>query len=256
MNPIRSLALVLCAVALSACEKNAVQDITGPLPAARVKFYNFGVGAPAVNFYADERKMTAVSSTTGNESVGGIGYGGVGPGNLYAAIDPGQHTLSGRISAATDKDLPISNLPATIESGKHYSFFQSGFYNATEKNVDAFIVEDVFPAAIDYSATHVRFVNAISNSQPMTMYAVHTVTGDTSAVGSTVAYKSGGAFTPLPSGVYNLFTRHDGSTTNVIVRTGVNLLAGRVYTIAARGDMTIVSTTAATRPFLDFTSNR
>ena len=48
MNTLRSIAMLLCTIALTACEKNAVQDITGSLPGARVKFFNFGVGAPAV----------------------------------------------------------------------------------------------------------------------------------------------------------------------------------------------------------------
>jgi hypothetical protein len=44
------MVLLLVAAALSAaCEKSAVQDITAP-PAgsARIKFFNFGVGAPGV----------------------------------------------------------------------------------------------------------------------------------------------------------------------------------------------------------------
>lgn len=253
MSTYRSLALLLCAAALAACDKNAVQDITGPVPAARIKFFNFGVGSPAVNFYANDSKMTAINSTTGTESTLGVNYGGVGAGGLYSGIAPGQYTLSGKISAESDKDLAISNLSTTIEAGKHYSFYQSGFYNTTTKTVDAFIVEDPFPAEPNYSVTYVRFVNAISNSSPMTLYAVLTGTTDTVAVGSSVAYKSAGAFTALPGGVYNLFTRYDGSTTNRITRNAVSFSAGRVYTIGARGDLDTPSTAT---PFLDNTLNR
>ena len=42
--------MLCCAIALAGCEKNAVQDITGSLPGARIKFFNFGVNAPQVNF--------------------------------------------------------------------------------------------------------------------------------------------------------------------------------------------------------------
>ena len=77
-----------------------------------------------------------------------------------------------------------------------------------------------------------------------------------SPIGGAVAYKSGGAFTPLPNGVYDLATRTAGSATNAIVRTAVSFVAGRVYTIGARGDMTVTSTTATNRPFLDNTANR
>jgi hypothetical protein len=40
------------------------------------------------------------------------------------------------------------------------------------------------------------------------------------------------------------------------VRTGVTLAGGRIYTVGARGDITITSTTATNRPFLDNTTNR
>ncbi|HUF50010.1 MAG TPA: DUF4397 domain-containing protein [Longimicrobiales bacterium] len=273
MNTPRSIAMLLCAaVVATACEKNAVQDITSPdAGSARVKFFNFGVSAPAVNFYANDTKMTAINlgtcailtdanrelcTTTGTESTGGVAYGGAGSSGFYAAIQPGQYTLSGKIAAATDKDLAISSVPATIADGKHYSFFQSGFYNTTTKTVDGFIVEDAFPAAFDYAVAYVRFVNAISNANPMTLYARHTTTSTEEVVGGIVAYKAGGAFTALPSGVYDLSTRYAGASTNAIARAGVSFVAGRVYTITARGDITITSTTAVNRPFLDNTANR
>ena len=256
MNRYRSLAVLLCAAALASCEKNAVQEIAGNPPAARIRFFNFGVNAPGVNFYANDRKMTAISSASGVESTTGVAYGGVGAAGLYAGIEPGQYTLSGKIAAATDKDLAISNVTATIEDGKHYSFYQSGFYSTTTKSVDAFIVEDPFIADFDYSVAYVRFVNAISNANPMTLYAKHTVSLTETAVGTAVAYKGAGAFTALPSGVYDLGTRYTGVTTNAISRAAVSFSAGRVYTITARGDITVVSTTATNRPFLDNTLNR
>jgi hypothetical protein len=258
MNSYPAFAALLCAAVLTACDydKNAVQDITGPASAARIRFFNFGVNAPGVNFYADDAKMTAIRSTTGTEATTGTAYGGAASAGLYSAIASGQHTFSGRIAAATDKDLPISNVTATIVEGTHYSFYQSGFYNTTTKSVDAFVVEDPFPAEIDYSAAHVRFVNAISNSSPMTLYAKHTVTLVESPVGGLVAYKSAGSFTPLASGVYDISTRTAGSSTNAIARAGVSFSSGRVYTVSARGDMTVVSTTATNRPFLDVTANR
>jgi hypothetical protein len=59
----------------------------------------------------------------------------------------------------------------------------------------------------------------------------------------------------IPEGVYDLSTRVTGASTNAITRTAVTFLSGRVYTIASRGDMTVTSTTAATRPQLDNTAN-
>jgi len=260
MKPRAWIAALLCATMLFACdafEKNAVQDIAGPVPAgAQIKFFNFGVNAPAVNFYADARKMTAINSATEVESNLGVAYGGVGAGGFYTAIAAGAYTLAGKIAAATDKDLAISNLPATLAEGKRYSFYQSGFYDATAKSVDAFIVEDAFASQIDYAVAYVRFVHAIANANPMTLYAKNTSTGDSVAVGAEVSYKAAGAFTALPPGVYDLRARYAGVSTNAISRTGVSFLAGRVYTIGARGDITVTSTTATNRPILDNTANR
>ena len=256
MTTQRAIAAALMAVLLTACDKDAVQEIGGPVPGSYIKFFNFGVNAPSVNFYANDEKITAIQSTTGTESTLGVAYGAVGASGFYSAVDPGQYTLTGRISATTDKDLTISTVTATLEDGKRYSFYMSGFYNTTTKTVEGFVVEDAYPAEIDYSTAYVRFVNAISNANPMTMYVKNTTTQAEVAVGGVAAYKSAGAFTAVPPGVYDLSTRYAGQTTNAIARTGVSFSAGRVYTITARGDITVTSTTATNRPFLDNTTNR
>jgi len=257
-RPLPSLAALFGAALLASCGANAVQDITGPLPSARVRFFNFGVNAPAVNFYAGGAKMTAVQSTTGTESTNGVSYGGTGANNsgLYSGIAPGQYDLTGRIAAATDKDLVIAKVSATIADGKYYSFYMSGFYDPVAKTVEAFVVEDPIPAAFDYTQAYVRFVNALSNANAMTLYAKNTATGTEVPIGAAVAYKAAGAFTAVPAAVYDLSTRFAGSAANAIARTGVSFVAGRVYTITARGDITVTSTTATNRPFLDNTANR
>lgn len=254
MSTYRSLALLLCLAAVTACEKNAVQDITAPLPSARIKFFNFGVNAPAVNFYAGERKMTAIFSSTGTESTAGTAYGVGAAGGLYTGIEPGQHTLSGRIAGATDKDLPISELAATIEDGKKYSFYQSGFYDPETKTVDAFIVEDPFSEEFDYSVAKVRLVNAIANAEPLILHAaLRDTVLDEFVVGAAVPYKSAGAFTDLPNGVYDLTARYEDGTV-AISRTGVSFSAGRIYTMTARGDITV--TTGTNAAVLDLRLNR
>jgi hypothetical protein len=255
MKKLGSLAALLCAVALAACDKNSVQDITEPVPGSEVKFFNFGVGTPGVNFYADATKMTAISSTTGIESTTGVAQGGAGNGGFYSAIAPGTYTFTGKIAATTDKDLAIASLSAPLADGKAYSVFLSGIYNTTAKSSEIFIVEDNFSPTIDYTQAYVRFVNAISNSTPQTLY-IKPATGAELPVGGDVAYKSAGVFTAVPAGVYDLNTRNTGSSANAISRLQVSFSAGRVYTIASRGDMTVTSTTSANRPQLDNTANR
>jgi hypothetical protein len=118
------------------------------------------------------------------------------------------------------------------------------------------VLEDAYPAQIDWSAALVRFVHVIANGNPLTLYAANTFTFDTVVVAPAVAYKNGSAFMSLAPGIYDFFARYPDSTANKIVRTGVPLTNGRVYTIGARGDITVTSTTATNRPFLDATPNQ
>ena len=255
------LAALLFAGALSGCGEKAIQSIASPPPAtSRIRFFNFGVNAPGVNFYANDTKMTAITSSTGVEATTGIAYGGVGAGGNYAAIAPGQYTVQGRIAATTDKDKPISNVPVTIADGKFYSVYQSGFYDATAKTIDGFVVEDNFTVPTDVTTASVRFVNAISNSQPMTLYVKGTSAGATEiAIGSAVAYKGASAFVTIPAGPYDVYTRVAGSTTSVLTRTGLGFSPTRVYTVTARGDITVASTpttcSSTNKTCLDNTSN-
>jgi hypothetical protein len=254
MNRYISLAGLAAVALLAGCEKNGVQDITVDPPASRIKFFNFGVNAPSVNFYANDTKMTAVTSASGAESVNGVASGGVGAGGNYEGIDPGTYTFTGKISAAVDKDLPIASLSAQIADGKFYSYYISGIYNTTAKSAEAFIVEDKIPA-VDYSVANVRFVNAISNSSPMVLSIKNTTTGVVTPIGGAIAYKNAGDFVAVPGGVYDISTRVTGAATDAITRTAVSFANGRTYTIGARGDITVTSTSAATRPQLDNTAN-
>ena len=259
MTRYKSIAALLFASLLAACGTKEVQQLTGLDPQARVRFFNFGVNAPSVNFYADATKMTAVVSTTGTEATAGVAYGGVGANGAYSTLAPGQYTLAGKISATTDKDLAISTVQATLEDQKYYSFYMSGIYNTTTKTVDGFVIPDDFAIQQDSTITTVRFVHAISNANPMTLYAKSTTSGVETAIGAEIAYKGATAFVNLPSGAYDLSTRYTGSATNVITRPAVSFVGRKVYTITARGDITVAPSTAcaaANRTCLDNTANR
>jgi hypothetical protein len=262
MNRSRIFVALLGAFALAACEKNAVQVLpVSDLPGARIKFFNFGAGAPGVNFYAGNTKMTAVLSATGVEATTGVAYGSVGNGGAYSGIAAGPYTLTGRIAAAVDKDTIIASVTTNIDETKYYSYYVSGLYNTTTKKSDAFVVEDPVVAPTDFTVAQVRFVNAIFNASPLTLYAFNTIDSTTTTLGSGIAYKGAGVFTAIPAGIYNLYARYTDSTTNKASRNAVTFLGGRVYTIGARGDITVAPPPASnpigTRgPWLDNTANR
>lgn len=246
-------AALLAMLGLGGCnyEKNAVQSITRPLSGSFVRFANFSVGAPNVNFYANSTKMTGVSSATGTESTIGTAAGAFAGSSvgLYSTIAPGTYELNARITATVDKDLAISKVTQGIETGKYYTYYQSGTYNSTTKQSDAFVVLDPIPAEFDYTTAYVRFVNASANSPALTLHVRNTTSGTELPVGGSVAYKNAGEFVAVPSGVYDLATRTSGSATNVNTRTGVTFAIGRVYTVTLRN-------ATATTFTLDNTANR
>jgi len=258
MNRYRVLAALVFAATLSSCDKNELPTISDPVPTtiARIKFFNFGVNAPGVNFYGNALKLTAISSATGVESTLGTAYGAAGNGGFYSLVDPGAFTLTGKIAATVDKDLAIASVATTLDAGKAYSYYMSGFYNTGAKTVEAFVVEDPFVETIDFSVAYVRFVHAISNAAPMTLYAKNTTSLVEVPVGAEITYKGAGAFTSIAPGTYDLGARFNGVGTNAVSRTAVSFVGGRTYTIGARGDITVVSTTATNRPFLDNTANK
>lgn len=258
MTPSRYLALLACGAILAACSKDAVQQISGPLSGANVKFYNFSMGAPGVNFFANDAQVTALRSDSGATTKSGTTYSGVAAGGLYTAVTAGQVSLTGRIGTVTDAGVTIATVATALTDGKYYSMYLSGPYSTTTKKSDAFIIEDPIPAW-DYANANVRFVNTIANApNPMILWAKSRTVGDSVALGGPagIGYKGATGFVPIRGEAYDLTVRYPGSNTAVITRTEVTLSAARVYTISTRGDITITSTTAANRPFLDNTTNR
>lgn len=258
MMKLRSVAALMGIVAFASCEKNAVQDITGVVPQAKIRFANFALNAPQVNFFQNDQKLTAVLTAAGTESPVGVAYSAFASGALYTGVTPGTYEFSSKISDTTIKNVTVAKASQAVEAGKTYTFYLSGLYNTTTRTAEAFIVEDPYITTFDYTKTYVRFVNAIYNTQPLTLYGANTsIVGSAEVpIGGAVAYKGAGAFVALPCGVYDLNARLTGSTVNTINRTAVSFNCGRIYTITARGDITVVSTTATNRPFLDNTANR
>jgi len=261
MTKTRLLTLLLGAALVASCGESANQVIAGPEPGAgtRIRFFNFGVNAPGVHFYAGDTKVAGAAevgftqdphlgtATGGTESVTGTIFGGVTSGGYYNSIVPGAYTFNARIATTTDNGLKIANLNTTLVSGKKYSVFLSGLYDATAKTSDAFIVEDPYPETYDWNNVMVRFVNSSYNSSPMTLYAKNQTTTTEAPVGADVAYKGAGVYVTLPPGIYDF--RAAVGTTNPFTRTAVTLTAGKIYTITARGS-------ATSGAFLDNTVNR
>ncbi len=251
MNTHRILAALFAIGAVTACAKNAVQVLPTDVPAgSQIKFFNLGLNAPGVNFYAGAAKIATTSDPLG------VRYGTAAAGAAYTAIVPGQYTFTGRIATGANKDTAIATVTSAVADTKFYSFYLSGVYDSIARRAEAFIVEDTYSQTIDQSTAYIRFVNAIYNARPLNLYGANAFTTDTVALGGPVAYKSAGGFTAVPTGIYNLFARYTDSTANKVARATQSFLGGHLYTVSARGDITITSTTATNRPFLDNTPHQ
>ena len=255
----RLSAVILLSLFGISCEKNGVQEIDKPLTdGAQIKFFNFSVGSPSVNFYANDVKVSGTATATGVESITGVLYGSVFPLNNYSLINAGAYTFKGQISATAlvNPNLVVTTLSSPVENGKYYSMYTSGIYNAVTKTADAFIVEDKLPLE-DNTASYVRFVNSVSNAtSALTLVIKNTNTAAEVIIGTGVSYKSSSGFIKIPEGVYDIFLRLQGSNTNIVTRLSTSLLSGKVYTVSSRGDVNIAAAAVVNRIFLDNTANR
>jgi len=256
-------AVILLSAIFFSCKKEGVHEIPTATTdgGGQIKFFNFGVGSPSLNFYANNGKISAVVSTSDREASTGLTYGSVFPTLSYSLLEAATYTITGVIPAlaTTDPSVVVSTLPAPIEAGKFYSLYTCGIYSTTTKTTDAFIIEDKIPP-ISATTASIRFVNTISNATSgFNLVVKNTTTLTELVVATNVSYKTASEFTQVPNGTYEIYARYPSGTANVISRTGtsvVAIVAGRSYTISSRGDMTVTGSTATNRPFLDNTPNR
>lgn len=245
---------MLCVIALTSCEKNAVPEISRPPQGPQIKFYNFGLNAPAVNFYVGNQKVSGVSSTTGVEAAGGTVFGGVYPTTGYSAVPAGGE-LTARTSptALTNPGVTIATASgSSLEDGKQYSFYVAGAFDAGTLKADAFILQDEMPGN-DTSSAFVRFVNAgVAAAGPLTVTLKNQTNPDQPVITltSNLAFKSATEFTRVPRSLYEVSVK-DNTSGFTFVRTGVTFSADRVYTLSMRGNVNI-----ATGRLIDNTVNR
>ncbi|GGI26582.1 DUF4397 domain-containing protein [Pedobacter mendelii] len=255
------LAVLLLSSIIFSCKKNAVQNIAEPINGgAQLKYFNFALNAPIINFYANDTKVSAASSTTGLESAtAGIAFASVYPStNAYSIIPAGTYDFKARrpSTATIDPNLIIANLNKQVVDGKNYSIYLSGLYNTVTKQTDVFVIDDILPP-IDSATAYVRFVHTCYNANAFDLIMKNTTTSVETLVCSNVAYKSASSFAKIPQGIYDLILRYTGTPTNVVVRSALSVIKSNTYSFSLRGDITLPYTgTAINRPFIDNTPNR
>ena len=238
--------MILCVVSVlfTACDENAIPEITEPVSdtATYVKFFLHAETAPEVNFYLDDQKMSSVSSSSSDAQQGNK-YGSVFPSNAYAIVPSGSFNLYAR---DLDGNVIATNA-VTLDADKHYSAYLGGSTDSYE----VFLIEDPLPP-LDNVKIYWRFVNTMSGIPfAVDAYAVKAAvaaTDDAPAqpvqiinLGKGINYKQAGEYQELSPGKYNfrIFesgTEYDVETSTPFIQNTVTAASkGRVYSTQIRG---------------------
>ncbi len=111
-------------------------------------------------------------------------------------------------------------------------FFKSDYTVATAANIEALVVEDDLSTPASGKA-HVRFIH-LSPDAP----AVDIALDGAAVVFPDVTFKEYTDFTPLDAGSYDLEVRVAGTSTVALDLDPINLQAGKIYTVFAKGTLT------------------
>lgn len=230
----------------------------------QVRFYNFVMNGPTVNFYANGVKSTGITSTTGKEAANGVGWGGTHPNIGYVEIPAGNNVT---IESITPKNMliPTNNINnyeggivtsslviPKIEPLKQYSVYLSGYWDKINKNSKSFYIKDEMPG-VDTASVFMRFVNSGVEEAGDLKFVVtsrDTLVG-TIVIDEKIPYGTASKFVAVPYGTYNLkvYTTKGDS----LIRNGIVLNPDRVHTFALRGNILSKSPIA---PWIDNVQNR
>jgi hypothetical protein len=198
----------------ASCEKN--DDAPVVVEEATVMIKHASPDAPAVDILVDGVKTNS-APVTFNSNTG------------YIKVKAGARTI--RVNAAGTTNAVI-NATATLVKDKNYSIFAANRL----ANIEPIVVEDnlTTPSA---GKAHVRFVH-LSPDAP----AVNIVAGTAATnLFSAVTFKTTTAFIPVDAttaGTAVTLNVRNASNNNTVLAVPVTLIAGKIYTIVARGLVT------------------
>ena len=141
----------------------------------------------------------------------------------YLEVEAGTRNLKVNVAGST---TTVINADVPFTKDMSYSVFAVD----SVSQISAIVLADDLTAPAAGKA-HVRFVH-LSPDAPAVDVAV---ASDGTVVFGNKAFKEYTAFTPLDAGAYNLDVRVAGTTTVALVLPTLNLEAGKIYTVFAKG---------------------
>ncbi|MCP2042512.1 DUF4397 domain-containing protein [Pontibacter sp. HSC-36F09] len=201
------LLAVLPAMVLTSCDDD--DDDNAMIETSNVMVVHASPDAPGVDLLVDNSKVNTAALTFPNNT----GYLEVQAGRRNVKVN----------AAGTSTTVIDANLD--LERNESYSVFAINTLSA----IEPLVLEDDLdtPAA---GKAHVRFVH-LSPDAP----AVDVAVTNGPVLFGNRAFKSATDFTPVDAASYNLEVRLAGTQTVVLTVPNVQLAAGRIYTIFARG---------------------
>lgn len=198
--------LLTAAVLISSCSKD--ED----LAQANVLVIHASPDAPGVDLLVDEVKQNT-SALTYPQNTG------------YLKVNAGARNFKINVAGTT---TTVINANVTLEQDKSYSVFAID----SVSKISAVVVADDLSTPASGKA-HVRFIHLSPNAP-----AVDIAVDGGAVVFPNTSFKVGTSFTPLDAGTYDLEVRVAGTQTVALDLDPINLEAGKIYTVFAKGFLT------------------
>lgn len=195
-------------IGFTACSKDESPITPMPAETSAVKVIHASPDAPGVDLLVDN-KVAGTNLTFPNNT----GYLKVNSGTRNVKVN-----VTGSSTTIIEANLPLM-------ANKNYSVFAVN----SVSNIEAIVLEDDLTAP-ESGKAHVRFIH-LSPDAP----SVDITLTDGTVVFGNFQFKEASAFTPLNAGTYDLQARVAGTSTIALNLPGIQLEAGKIYTVFAKG---------------------
>jgi hypothetical protein len=179
---------------------------------ARVRVVHASPDAPAVDVYANGAKVLTNVPFKGSSD--------------YLSVPAGAHNFKVYATGANPaSDSAVIDADATLDAGKDYTVIAVG----KVADIKPVVLEDNNAAPASGKA-HVRVVHASPDAP-----AVDVAVKGGPVLFSNLAFPNAAGPSPVDAGTYDLEVRAAGTTTVALPVNGVQLQAGKIYTVLAVG---------------------
>lgn len=180
-----------------------------PTESASVLVVHASPDAPAVDLLVDNTVVNTQPLTYPDNT----GYLSVPAGNRNIKVN------------ASGTSTTVINADLNLEADMAYTVFATDVLN----DITPLVLQDNLATPATGKA-HVRFVHLSPDAPPVDI----TLTDGTVVFGNK-AFREYTSFTPLDAGTYNLQVRLAGTSTVVLNLPGIQLTAGKIFTVFAKG---------------------